>query len=128
MTILKIAAIAIFGIILAMILKNAKSELYIVISLALSVLIIFYIVAKLLGILTQLEQLKSFLSVNSQYIEILIKVVGITYITQLASDICRDNGYTAVAGQIEVFCKITVAALSMPVVIALFETVSKCVG
>lgn len=128
MTILKIAAIAIFGIILAMILKNAKSELYIVISLALSVLIIFYIVAKLSGILTQLEQLKSFLSVNSQYIEILIKVVGITYITQLASDICRDNGYTAVAGQIEVFCKITVAALSMPVVIALFETVSKCVG
>ena len=128
MTILKIAAIAIFGIILAMILKNAKSELYIVISLALSVLIIFYIVAKLSGILTQLEQLKSFLSVNSQYIEIIIKVVGITYITQLASDICRDNGYTAVAGQIEVFCKITVAALSMPVVIALFETVSKCVG
>ena len=128
MTILKIAAIAICGVLLAMILKNAKSELSIVISLAVSILIIFYIAAKLTGILRQFEQLQSFISVNGQYIEILIKVIGITYITELAADICRDNGYTAIAGQIEVFCKITVAALSMPIVLALFETVTKCIG
>lgn len=128
MTILKIAAIAICGVLLAMILKNVKSELSIVISLAVSILIIFYIAAKLTGILRQFEQLQSFISVNGQYIEILIKVIGITYITELAADICRDNGYTAIAGQIEVFCKITVAALSMPIVLALFETVTKCIG
>ena len=43
-------------------------------------------------------------------------------------NICRDNGQSAVAGQLEVFCKITIAALGMPVVLTLFEVVTKCIG
>ena len=55
-------------------------------------------------------------------------MIGISYMTQLAADICRDNGQIAVAGQLEVFCKITIAALGMPVVLTLFEVVTKCIG
>jgi stage III sporulation protein AD len=128
MEILKIVAIAICGVILAMILKNAKSEIWILISLAVSIIIIFYIAAKMSGIISQIYLLKSFVSIKSEYIGVLIKVIGITYVTQLAADICRDNGFTAIAGQIEVFCKITIAAISIPIVISLFETVAKCVG
>lgn len=128
MTILKVASIAVCGVLLAMFLKNAQSQICIMISLAVSVIIIFYIAAKMSGIISQITYLKKFISVGGEYIELLIKIIGITYVTQFASDICRDNGYSAIAGQIEVFCKITVAAISMPVVLALFETVTKCIG
>lgn len=128
MTILKVASIAVCGVLLAMFLKNAQSQMCIMISLAVSVIIIFYIAAKMSGIISQITYLKKFITVGGEYIELLVKIIGITYVTQFASDICRDNGYSAIAGQIEVFCKITVAAISMPVVVALFETVTKCIG
>lgn len=128
MTILKVASIAVCGALLAMFLKNAQSQMCIMISLAVSVIIIFYIAAKMSGIISQITYLKKFITVGGEYIELLVKIIGITYVTQFASDICRDNGYSAIAGQIEVFCKITVAAISMPVVVALFETVTKCIG
>lgn len=128
MNILKVASIAVCGVLLSMFLKNAQSQMCIMISLAVSVIIVFYIAAKMSGIIMQITYLKKFVAVGGEYIELLIKIIGITYVTQFASDICRDNGYSAVAGQIEVFCKITVAAISMPVVVALFETVTKCIG
>lgn len=128
MNILKVASIAVCGVLLAMFLKNAQSQMCIMISLAVSVIIVFYIAAKMSGIIMQITYLKKFVAVGGEYIELLIKIIGITYVTQFASDICRDNGYSAIAGQIEVFCKITVAAISMPVVVALFETVTKCIG
>ena len=79
-------------------------------------------------IVEQLKMLQGYIGISGKYIGILVKMIGISYMTQLAADICRDNGQTAVAGQLEVFCKITIAALGMPVVLTLFEVVTKCIG
>ena len=128
MGIFKVIAAAIIGVLLANILKNAKSELTIMITGGVSILILFYIISGLSGIIDELKILQSYISISGKYISILIKVIGISYITQLAADICRDNGYSAIAGQLEIFCKITIAGLSMPIVIALFEVVTQCVG
>lgn len=128
MNIIKIAMFGICGVILAGILKNAGSQLYVILSLAVSVIIIFYITARLSSVIAQIETVKKYVSVSSEYISILFRVMGITYITQFASDICRDSGYHAIAGQIELFCKVTIAAISMPLVMALFETVTACIG
>ena len=93
-----------------------------------SVLILFYILSGLSVIVEQLKMLQGYIGISGKYIGILVKMIGISYMTQLAADICRDNGQTAVAGQLEVFCKITIAALGMPVVLTLFEVVTKCIG
>ena len=50
-------------------------------------------------------------------------MVGITYIAEFASGICKDAGYQTIAGQIETFVKLTILALGMPVLTALLETV-----
>jgi stage III sporulation protein AD len=128
MGIIKVTAAAVCGVILGSVLKNAKSNIAPLLSCAVSVFILFYVASSLAGVIEELKILQSYISISSKYVGILIKVVGISYLTQLASDICRDNGYSAVAGQLEIFCKITIALLSMPVVLALFEVVSKCIG
>lgn len=128
MGIIKVVTAAIAGVMLAAVLKNAKSEMTIMVTCGVSIFILFYITAGLSGIIEELQILQTYVNISGKYIGILVKVIGISYITQLAADICRDNGYSAIAGQLEIFCKITIAALSMPVVIALFEVVTKCVG
>lgn len=128
MEVIKVVAAALSGVFLAAVLKSAKSELTMMVTAGVSVLILFYIVSELSLIVEQLTMLQTYLSISGKYVEILVKMIGISYMTQLAADICRDNGYSAVAGQLEVFCKITIAALGMPVVLTLFEVVTKCVG
>lgn len=124
----KVAIIAVCGVILAGFLKNAGSQLYIALSLAVSLIILFYISAKISDIITQIAYIQKYISFASEYLTILFRIIGITYITQFAADICRDNGNSAIAGQIELFCKVSIAAISMPLVFVLFETVTSCVG
>lgn len=128
MDILKISAAAICAVISGLVLKSVKSPLAVMVPLAASVVILFYIVSGLMTLISQLSALKEYLKWGQGYIGLLLKIMGITYITQLSADICRDNGYQAAAGQIEIFSKLTIAVMSMPVVLSLFEMVTECIN
>lgn len=128
MDILKISAAALCAVISGLVLKSVKSPLAVMVPLATSVVILFYIVSGLMTLISQLSDLKEYLKWGQGYIGLLLKIMGITYITQLSADICRDNGYQAVAGQIEIFSKLTIAVMSMPVVLSLFEMVTECIN
>ena len=53
----------------------------------------------------------------------MLKMIGITYIAEFSSGICKDAGYQTIAGQIEIFGKLTILTLGMPVLMALLETI-----
>ena len=61
--------------------------------------------------------------VDTTYLNTLLKMIGITYIGQFGAGLCKDAGYSSIAGQIELFSKLSILALSMPVLLALLDTV-----
>ena len=69
-----------------------------------------------------LEELRTAASIDPQYLEILLKMLGISYLSEFAASLCRDGGYGSAAGQIELFGKLSILVVSMPVVRALLET------
>ncbi len=56
------------------------------------------------------------------YLATLLKMTGITYLAEFSSGICKDAGYGAIGSQIEIFGKLSILAVSMPIVLALLET------
>ena len=52
-------------------------------------------------------------------------MIGITYIAEFASGICKDTGYQTIAVQIEIFSKLTILAMGVPVLLALLETIQE---
>ena len=84
--------------------------------------IFFYGVGKLTTILDTIKQVQSYIRINSVYLSTLIKMIGITYVAEFAAGICKDAGYGAVGTQIEIFGKLSVLAGSMPLLLALRET------
>ena len=56
---------------------------------------------------------------------ILQKMLGISYLSEFASSLCKDSGYSSLAGQIEFFGRISILSLSMPVVFSLLETLGQ---
>ena len=79
-------------------------------------------------VVENIRLIQNAISVQSAYIQVLLKIIGITYISEFAADICRDAGCSAVAGQIGVFAKLSILAVSMPIVSALLQTVQSFLG
>lgn len=123
MNIIKIAVLGISGVMLGILLGHIKSPFSGIISLATCLLIIFYSMTKLSSVFELLNTVSSHLSGQKDYFRILLKIIGITYVADFAGNICKDAGYGAVAGQIEIFGKISILAVSSPIIIALLETI-----
>lgn len=121
---LKIAMLGIAGILTALFLKEVRPSYTVFISMATCLLIFFYAVSRLSYLADTLVNLKSYVAIQDSYLTSLLKIVGITYIADFSANLCRDAGYSAIAGQIEFFGKISILTISAPVVLALLDTIS----
>ena len=121
MEIAKVALIGIIGVLLAIQFKSQKTEYSLYIGFAVSLIIFAYAVQILQVVLQQMESLQLFLGGSGTYLGTLLKVVGITYLCEFSAGVCKDAGYSAIAGQIEVFGKLTVMFAGMPILFAVME-------
>ena len=124
MSVLQVSLIAMVAVLLAIQLKGGRAEYGFLINLA-GIFLFFCIVGKLEVFIRAVEQIQSFLTLDTEYIAIMLKMVGITYIAQFSSAICKDAGYQAIAAQIEIFGKLAILVVGMPVLLALLETIQE---
>lgn len=122
---IKIALIGIVAMLAAILFKNGKSEYGTLISIAGCVLIFYFGAGKLTTIVEAINKIRGYLSVNSEYLSILLKIIGITYISEFSSNLCKDAGYAAIGNQIELAGKLSIMAISMPVLLALLDTIDR---
>ncbi len=120
---IKVAFLGIAGVLLAVQFKISKPEYGVYIGMAVSVIIFCFCLRRVEAVTAQFGRLKSFLNGTEGYLSILLKVIGITYICEFSSGICKDAGYQAVAGQIEVLGKLTVMFAGLPILFAVIEQI-----
>lgn len=123
MEVVKIVMIGITVVLLALFLKESKPEYSVYLSFAVGICILGYAVEKLSYLFESIKKIQEFLPVDEKYVLVLLKMTGATYIGQFSSSICKDAGYAAIAGQIELFVKLYLMVLSLPVLLALVETI-----
>ena len=101
MEIVKIAGIGIVALIIIMILKQYRPEFVIYVSLIAGVMILVLIMDKLSGIINLLTNLSNKMSINQEFLKVLIKITGIAFLTEFAVSICKDSGETAIASKVD---------------------------
>lgn len=121
---LTIGVIGIVTVLLAVQFKSIKPEYGIMISVIACIFIFIYSLTRISEIVEVVDKLSGMTSVSREYIKILLKITGITFISEIASDISKDCGYTAVANQIQIFGKLTVLAISLPVFTELISAIT----
>ncbi|MDF2951841.1 MAG: putative rane protein [Anaerocolumna sp.] len=121
---IQIALIGIVVVLMGIQFKSTKAEYAIYISIAGCILIFYLGISRLEIIINAIRKIQSYINLNETYITILIKIIGITYIAELSSNICKDCGYSAVANQIELVGKLTILATGMPILLALLDTIN----
>lgn len=128
MTAVTVAVIGLVAVILAVQLKTVKAEYGVYLVLGAGLVIFFYGLSKLETILETLKRIQSYIQIDTMYLGTMMKMIGITYIAEFASGICKDAGYSSLGGQIEIFGKLSILAVSMPILLALMETLKTFMG
>ena len=122
--IIKIAAIGIIGAILAVILKDTRKDFALLVSIVTGILIFTIVAGQLSRSLATLIRILDGFSIDFVYLDVLFKIIAVSYIAKFASQVCQDAGEGSVAVKVELAAKIIIIALSLPVVNALLKLVA----
>ena len=123
MGIIQIAMIGIGAVALALMVKQQKSEYALYLSLSAVVLILVFSMNRLQVVMDTIRKIEQYTGIDVAMLKILVKLMGITYVAEFASRICKDAGFSAIGSQIEMFAKFSIMAVSVPVLLTLLETI-----
>lgn len=120
---IQIALLGVVGTLLALQFKSGKSEYGIYVSLAVSLFLFLCMLSRLEIFVRTVKKIADYIKLDAGQMSILLKMAGVTYVAEFASGICKDAGYQNIAVQIEIFTKLTILAIGMPVVLSLLELI-----
>lgn len=123
MFVIKIAVLGIAGMILSVMLKNTRAEYAVFIGLGTTILIFFHILARMNLIVNELNEFIEVMGIEQKYLGVLVKMIGITYVMEIASGICKDGGCTSIAAQIEMFGRLSIMGIGMSVIVTLVDSI-----
>ena len=108
MNMLQVAVLGVAGVLLAVQFKGGKTEYSTYIALGDTV-----------------REIGDTIGLDGVYIRTMLKMIGITYAAELASSICKDAGYQTVAVQIEMFGKLLIMVLSVPILLMVLQAIGE---
>lgn len=119
-----ILGIAVTTLVLGLFLKEQNRTISLLLVIFSCIALAFQSVGAIAEIIKSLNDMASQLSETSAYIKIMFKVLGIALIAQLVSDLCRDCGESALAGQTETAAKILIITMIIPLLEAVISIIS----
>lgn len=118
---IKAVLFGICGVLLAMQFRSGKSEYGLYIVLAVTIALGFMGISGLSPILEVFEEMQRLIGMDSGYMAIFMKIIGISYIAEIACTLCRDAGYGTLASQLEMLGRVTILCMSAPVLLSLLK-------
>lgn len=125
MNIAGIAGIALIGAILSLVLRQYRPEFALPVSVLTGVFILFAVISGVSPVISLVEGIADKFGTELVYLGVLIKALAICYITQIASDSCKDAGETAIGGKVEIAGKTAILIISVPMFEELIGVVSE---
>ena len=128
MNFFSIAGLVIVISAIALVLRQNKPEYAMLTAIAGGIFILLIIVNQVGEVFDYAEKTMSKLNISMSSIIILFKALGISYISQFASDVCKDSGENAFAGKIELVGKIAIVVVALPLLDTFIEVIQKILG
>lgn len=124
MQIVKVIGVGLIGALVAGLLRQEKSELYIFAVIAGGALILIIILSSLTEVITQFGMLVGKSGVDESLFAGVLKIIGVGYITEYASALCTDYGVTSIANKMQLAGKVAIFFMTMPVLAKLVSVIS----
>ena len=115
MNILKICGVALISAVAVGILKIYKSELAVTVGITAGAVILGAALSMMIPVAEYAEEISDAAGF-SEYFAVVMKALGIALIADTASSVCRESGQPSLASKVEFAAKVTILALSFPII------------
>ncbi len=119
----KIVLTGIIATIFTLVIKKAEPSISLIVSLATCLLIFLMIVPNLTLVIDMVGNFNRYIDSTNLYIDIILKIIGIAYISEFATQLCNDSGEKAIGSKIELGGKVLIMAQSIPIINEILVTV-----
>lgn len=123
MDITRIAVLAIIGAIFAVLLKENSPVFSMVMSVAITVVIVIFLIPKINEITTSFNSISDNININAVYIKTLVKAVAVSYIAMFSAQLCRDFGQGAIGDKVELAGKVIIMVMTAPLITELISDI-----
>ena len=127
MQIIKVIGVGLIGALVAGLLRQEKSELYIFAVITSGALILVIILSSLTDLISEFGLLVGKSGVDESLFAGVLKILGVGYITEYAASICNDYGVSSISDKIQLAGKITIFFMTLPVLTNLIGVISSIV-
>lgn len=128
MSIMAISLIGVTAAVLSLSLRRHNAEISIIIAIVGSIIVFVSVLLNLSSVYETFRSILSESNVNSQYITIMLKAVGICFLTEFAGDCCLDAGQRALANNIAIAGKVLILVTAIPLYRDVLDTVLSLTG
>ena len=116
MDLIKIIGAAFLTAICSAILKSTKPELSFVVVITGIIIILLFILDMVKGSFTVLSEIAAMTGLENGVIKILLKIVGVGYLTEFSAGVLNDFNAGSVADKVSLAGKITVMVMALPII------------
>lgn len=108
--------------------KRYAPEYALLVSVVSGAGILLFLLASVSGLLNEAEEIFDISDLDNSLFLLVLKALGICYITNFAADVCRDFGQTSLAAKVELAGKISVVVLTFPLIKQILSTAVELIG
>ena len=128
MYILRICGIGVAGAVMGMLMKRLRPEIGAAASLAAGLLLAVLSLPMLQEVISSITAIARAGGLADGYLGSLLKVCGISLLTDFAAQTCRDAGESGLAMKVELAGRVTLIGLSLPFMQALLTQILSLAG
>ena len=128
MNIISICVLALVTAVIAVMLKQKNGEIALMLSISCGVIILISVLSDVMEIIHTVNSIVAVSDMNIEYIKILLKVIGISLITEFAVSVCRESGQQGIASNVLLSGKIMITVVSLPLYSEILDTVLSITG
>ena len=96
-----------------------------ILSVLAGVVLFSYISLYIKSAVSSVYEVASRIDLDLSFIKIILKIIGISYVCEFGTQICKDAGESSIASKVELAGKVIIVYLSMPIVMSLFEMLTE---
>ena len=128
MNIISICVLALVTAVIAVMIKQKNGEIALMLSISCGVIILVSLLSQISEIISTVNSIVAASNMNIEYIKILLKVIGISLLTEFAVSVCKESGQQGIASNVLLAGKIMITVISLPLYSEILNTVMSLAG
>ena len=124
MELLKIVGVAVSAALLCAALRPTRPEMAVVTGLAAGIVLLLMMSGSLGAVIDSLARIADDAGVSMAHFGVVLRVIGMAYLSEFAVSACKDAQETALAAKVEMAGRLAMVVLSLPLLVAVFDAVA----